>query len=498
MRAGRAAADRSLAAQLDESVQMQHDDFYALPVAQRAAILTRYLDARSPTIRRLGADLVQSEVVASRPVDDAVLQRVRDLVPDDDPSVRREAILALTAAVDQRAGPVLVAQLSREPDVDLRKLLIRAVGKIQVLAAAPVLMQLLNDPRDDVAAAAARALGEPRTLGIGRQLKAQQPKVAAQVALALRNTIKNRPTPPGGPPSAIDDVKANCVGALPAVSDAQTFNDLRDLLVPNESVNVRVAALQGFASLGDHNADDIVAASLSPEERSPAVRLAAAQALQVVGQQSQANQLKQVMDQDRDPDVRNAAWEALKRLLERGSSALLQDWAARFPDDPDKRLTVRQYLDRALAADGPPTESSAANDQEMAQTLRGLRRPAEEIGYLQAAIDYYLKSAPPGGGTSERLYNLVGQMLDARLAAKQYPAAAAVAAAQLKVDPSFERVAGPRFRDAADQLKATDPAAAHRLIDAALSMQPPLSDRFVRDLQDIRDELGPPSAPGRR
>jgi HEAT repeat protein len=489
-----AGVNRVDAAQLaEDAVKQFRDEYYRVPAKDKAAVLLAAMGDRSAPLRAVASRLYEEDL--ARPPAEPVLRRVRDLVADDDPAVRAAAIGALNGIVDQQAGPPLIAQLRRERNPGILKLIIQAVGKLQVLDAADDLIRLLSDPRPDVATAAAHALGEPTTGGMGRQLKAQRPKVAQDAAQALRQEIGKRRQPQGTPPPpSAEDVRAACVEALSALSDGSTFGTLRDLLnLNNEPWDVRVAALDGLGALEDKDADDLVADALRDEDKR--VRLAAAKAMRTVGTLKQVEALGASIDpqRERDASVREAAWVALRQLLdEHGSVQLLGSWATRFPNDPERRLAVRQILDRKLTAQ---TEDAAMNDQEIAQTLVQLHRPADAIGPLQAALDYYQANQPPGVDASEstRLVNLVDQMLDAKLAAGQYQSAVDFAAKQ---SPSNRGRAGRKLQDAADQLKSQGrPADAAVLIDAALAMQPPLEDRYRDALRDIRDELRAP--PGR-
>jgi tetratricopeptide (TPR) repeat protein len=255
-----------------------------------------------------------------------------------------------------------------------------------------------------------------------------------------------------------------------------------------------VAALGGFGALADRHADGLVDQAL--DDADPLVRLAAAQAMLTVGQPQEANHLATFLDPkvENDPTIRDAAWAALAKLLETGNLNFVRQWVGQFGEDKDKRdehnaerrLAVELDYARVLAAAGQDDEA-AANNQAIGSTYMKLNRPADAVAPLLAALDYNQRTQGP----QARLTDLIAQVLDARLSAKQYPAAIEFAAQQLKADNGNQPVVGKHIEDAADALKASDPEDAGTLIEAALAMQPPLEDRFVRYLKEIRDELHP-------
>ena len=278
------------------------------------------------------------------------------------------------------------------------------------------------------------------------------------------------------------------------MSDAGTLDTLRELLTPDNTIDVRVAALDGLAALGVDRTNGIVAAELTDGDRR--VRLAAAKAMGKVARPEDADQLGNMLNPqvEHDPDVRDAAWAALRRLLDGGSVDLLNSFIARFGADPDRQLVVRQDLDRALVRAGR-LEEAASNDQQVGQLLMDLQRPGDAIAPLQAALQYQQRTADPGA----TLTALVGQLLDAQLGAGQYQAAVDFAAEQIKANPSYKGTAGVKFLNRADFLEGHDRRAdALALVNAALAMQPSLDERYVNQLQDIRAELQATPARGRR
>ena len=469
--------------QLEEDVtQVMESDYYDLPNASRKGHLDAYMRFASAAVRAEGAKLVLAEVSrGNRQVVEGALPRVRELIGDEDPAVRLAAVAAVQGAVDQQAGPALVAQLGREPDAAIRVRLTAALEKLQDLDAVGTLVKLLKDPRPAVAMAAAKALA-----AMGPLLRQQRPIEADGAANALRQLLAQRP--PAGP--GADEFRAACVAALAGVAGPQAFDTLHGLLDDpqrQESALVRAAALAGFGTLADTKADEIVADGLN--DRDPTVRYAAARALQTVGTTQEAEQLFRLLNprEESDPDVRNAAWQSLEHLLDTGNVDFVSSFVGRFREDPVRRLAVQQEYVRALRA-AKQFDGVAANDQEVAATLMELKRPEAAIAPLDEAIDIYQKNAAAGGGGD--LENLVGQKLNAQLKAHQYAGAAEFASREIAQSASYQPTAGLAFRNVAEELKnANAPADLDALISAASSIQPPLEPRFIEHLKEIREDL---------
>lgn len=458
----------------DDTDRLLPTAYFRVPDAEKMPLLLQYLQASSAAIRATGAKIVTRETNI-RSLSDDVSRRVRHLIDDDDADVRREAIAAVQKSVDPLAGPFLVARLDRERSPDLRVRLMQTLVKLNDLDAAQAMLNLLADRRPGVAVAAARALAD-----LGALMRQRRPGTADAAAAVLRRIIDAQPPPP-------DDLRAACVVALARLGDPQAFATFKGLLFaqPPESRDVRVAALNGFGILADPNAHAIVADFLKDEDRR--IRYSAAQALRDCGTPNELELLANLLNphNESDPDIREAAWQAMARQFRDGDVGLLEAWAGRFPgpENAAHRLEVRNDYGRALRAAQQP-DAVAANEQDVAEALMELNRPDEAVTHLQQAVDYYRRKGEP---LSE---GLIGQVLDAQLAARQYPAAAAFAADQIKVDNGLQRLIAPKFLDQVDQLKKDGRTAdGNALVEAAVSMQPPLVPRYVEELK--RDHTPP-------
>lgn len=118
------------------------------------------------------------------------------------------------------------------------------------------------------------------------------------------------------------------------------------------------------------------------------------------------------------------------------------------------------------------------------------QRVAEAISQLQQAIDYWSGPAKGVQGSSDHLVGLIGEMLDDELEGGRYADATGFAEKELPLDPSYQRIVGPKIRDKIDMLIKDNKAAdAQTLIDAALKMQPALDDRYIQQIKTIQAEL---------
>ena len=98
-----------------------------------------------------------------------------------------------------------------------------------------------------------------------------------------------------------------------------------------------------------------------------------------------------------------------------------------------------------------------------------------------------------------RLPALVGDMMDARLKARQYADAAKFAAQEIKNNPSYQPIVGARIKIEADRLRTSgDKDGALQLIDAALKMpkESALDQKHQDDLRDIQSQINQPGPGG--
>ena len=456
------------------------DNYALVPEANKSAVLLKYLKSDEAEVRATGADIIDQDLLGKH-IDDDLKDRLRGMVGDSDRSVRAAVANTLFDINDRGAVPAVITQLGQEPDPQIRVKLANSLGRMDDLRAVPVLLKMLNDPYFQDATAAALALGE-----LGPHLHRDNPTLASQVVDALQQVLDVRTGD-----AAAAGLRAACVAAMATLQDPRAMRTFLDMLKPGEPNDVHRAALRGLGNLDDPNADEAIAGSLSDPD--PGVRLEAARALKNVASFAQAEQLYRMLDpnEERDPEVRDAVWQALRRLLHTGTVQQLNGWPDRFRNDLDKQLEALIALREALAKTGDGLQL-AYTDQNVGAALMKLTPPRadEAVDAFQKALDYWRGPGANQAGGSMALDDLVGQMLKALLAAKRYPAAASFAAQQIAINDQFQEIVGPRLRDEADQLHAKnqDPLAL-QLIAECLKMSPPLDTRYQGVLQQLRDEI---------
>jgi HEAT repeat protein len=464
------------------------------PKAKKTDAILRYLQSPVPEARIDGIGLVYDDFTNGHPIPDEVRQQLRSMVGDSDRNVRWQIASKLKAINDVGAATALIAQLGQEPYASVRLLIAQALDESGDVRAAPALLKMLSDPSVDDAAAAAVALSHE----IGEKLQ-QDPSrndLVKQIVDALQKQLDTRT---GTDHPEADDLRAGCVEALATLRDPRSTQTFEQLLSrPNESNNVRKAALRGMGNLADSRMVNLIANSLT--DAKPEVRLQAALALKKLATFAQAEQLYKMMNMEDEPDarVRDAVWEDLKTVLHNATAAELNDWQNRFANDPDKKLEVLQALHNALDKTNDKKEL-AINDQNIGEILlTNLNRPGDAIEHFQSALDYWQNAGKAEPAGPSNLQALVGDMVDAQLKARKYPEAAKFAAQEMKNNPGYQRIFGSRIKNEADRLRTSgDKDGALQLIDAALNMpkESALDQRYQDNLREIQGQVNQP-APG--
>ncbi len=474
--------------ELTENLQsILSQEYEATPEAQRPEKLLRYLDAQAaPELRVAGAKQVSDDFLNhTRPIPEAVRQRLRALVGDSDRDVRQAVIDALGDINDRGAAAALITQLEQETDPLIKRKIAAALGRIDDLAAVPALLEMLKDPfyEDDAAAAGALA-------GLGDKLRQENAPLAKTTVEALQRMLDD---PRTADPAALQ-LRAACVKALATLADPASAETFRKLLRPNESDDVRLAALRGLGAVAQPVDAAVIAAELTDSK--PEIRLAAAQALKNVATFAQADELYQMLDptQEHDERVRQAVWDDLKKVFAGGTAAQLGEWPDRFTD-LDEKLAAQMALANALerAQNDPDMADQLADTrQDIGETLMRLNppQPGEAAKNFQRALDYW--QAPQGKnrlGGRVRPNALVTETIEAMLKDRQYDQAITFAQQELSISNAYQDSVGPAIKDEASRLQAAGDAAATPLVDAALKMIPALDAKYQADLQQTQSEL---------
>jgi HEAT repeat protein len=278
------------------------------------------------TVDRTARDLSSPDLAlrrrAARQLAALPATSIRRLAPvalsDVDADVRVAALEALESARAPGLGERVAAWLG-DPEARVRRAAAEALARMPYGPAVAALGRILADPDPTVRVAAAKALGrsgERAAVGplLGR-LDDAEPEVREAVTLALARL---------GDPSAV----------VPLVGKIQ-----------DSRPNVRRSVAVALGALGDARASSALALALRDNDE--VVRIAALGALGRIRAEDAVVTIASLLEDERRPDVREAALSALAQIPSAASiDALVRALAN---DDPRDRSPVRAALVRAGA-----------------------------------------------------------------------------------------------------------------------------------------------------
>ena len=401
--------------------------------------------------------------------------------------------------------------------------------------------QLGRETDDVVKVRILRALGSPDLLAINQMLNLVGPAQSDMVRIAAADGIRSGSKTINGDPklkqSAIDtltnilpgtevpgeeNLRTAIVGALSQISDQQLSAVFAPLILPTESVPVRANALLGLGNLPNPASyGGQIARTL--EDQSPALRVAAAEALRHVPPgPSLILAMLNHLTGDSDDNVRSKAWSVLLDWAREPDldEAYLSQIVGGLQNDPAKELAVQQILCDRLAADAQNAKLSddqrktaAQNLAEQQQNLGDIcMKPAVNLflkaaDAYQTALDYWKKN----NGQPEVIKKLCEGIASAYLSARRWNDAANFAAGVVRDysnDPNLRQVpvqVALVFRGVANSylMNSQDPAAytdAMAMLDAVEKMSPALPGSNPEILQTIRQRIearhAAPAPPG--
>lgn len=467
----------SLLAELKPRLERQY--LAADTPEKRQAMLLDLLGSGEPEIRGIATDFVTAAMQDREDISPAVRDRLVAMVGDSDPQVRLRTAETLYNMNYPGALGALLTQLAQEREDRVRIALVNAVTPIKDPAAVPVLLDVIG--RSTSAAVTTAAL---RALGASAQnLRATNPALANQVAARLRG-IALRPV---NRPPAAEEVRVGALNALAPLRDPNMLDRARLLL--GESPLIRQATLRLLGDLGDPRAAAVIADML--QARDPAVRKLALDAL---GKTPNGLDYYQTFfnymqpRREADAEVREAAWQALRAALPGGTDQQVAETAQLFRNDPNHHIHVAHALAERLLRARKMGEWAFQLENIAEDELKlSTPRPAEAAGHFEEALNYWLQN----NGDAQTIDKLTRKVVQALLAAGQYPQAAAFAQKAIARQwPAAQEVVGPIIKHEADRLRTTgETRSALQLIDAALKMNPPLGPRHEKDLKLIRSDI---------
>lgn len=455
--------------------------------SEREELMLKFLNSPEPDVRKIGTRLLSEDVVGGNGISPAELRRLRDMIADSDPGVRRAVADAISKINDPASLDALLNQLAVEPDPTVRAAIARALGPIQNLRAVPTLINLLSDDSLETAEAAAGALGD-----LANGPLPGDPKLAHETADALANTVLNRPPAPGS-----DDLRAACIEALAPLQQTAVIQELLDnkLLNPSkETVEVRRAMLMAVGALNDAKFADEIAGFLKND---PELQ---GQAIQSLSTNPQAADYAEIVgallkpDLSRDDAVREQAWRFLQGVFPKLSERRLSFFAQQLKDRPERQLIALETL-ADKQQDDNDLPNLAITRTDIGEAYNELKPPQ----YNQAAASYgaalkIYDGLPPLANAQARLQSLIKNYEQTLLDGKRYVDAVALAADRIQRDPSEQSNLGPIIAKKAEQLAAPgkdqDLPGAQQLIALAMKMSPPLDEKYQVRMANTAATIG--------
>jgi HEAT repeat protein len=395
--------------------QMLDDWYHSLPLDKKQEKLQQYLTAAEPIKRAEGARIIHDDKINGYPLPplkDAQAQ-LQKLISDPDPRVRLAAADAILVLNDRSATTLLILQLQREPDADVKAALVKTLGQVGDVSVVTTLLPLLEDPHDVVKAGAARALA-----ALGPQLANISRDQATQAGRQLK-AIFDRTTPGS-------TLRQEVIGAMAELRDPTLLPVFKKALYDlNETPQVKKNAIKGIANLpselAEKSADDIIHCLGDPDA---IVRQAACEALPAVNGVGAATRLVDMLQPGADdPAVQAKAWDALNVFLSKLDLADLKNYANRFNDAGliEKSKTCLETIRDKLLKSGD-TDQLALAHQSLGETLMN---PAiadydGAAAEFDAAIANLAPQYPP---RHVRMVPLYRMRLQATLRGGKYPEA---------------------------------------------------------------------------
>jgi HEAT repeat protein len=344
------------------------------------------------TVERAARDLNSQDVAARRHAAKQLAGFPRHSVArlgipalgDPDPDVRVATLEALLAARVDGLGERVIAWLA-DPEARVRRAAAEALVRQPNASAVAPLSRVLGDPDAAVRAAAARALGS---------------SVAPAAVVALLGRLDDTDA----------EVREAVASALARIGDRAAVVPLIGK-IQDTRPNVRRSVAFALGALGDGRASS--ALTLLLRDSDEAVRIAALKALGALAAGDAALAVISLLEEERRPQVRDAALQALAQMpSDAGIDALMKALAG---DDPREKSPVREALARTgmravprlkACLAGQPTFNLAdgcalvlgeiraeGSVDAISQALRrGVVRPRAALAALAACADHHALS----------------------------------------------------------------------------------------------------------
>ena len=317
------------------------------------------------------------------------------MISDSDDKVRYEVVDFLLTLNDPACLQPLINQLATEKNPEVARKIAQILGSLKDAASAPAvaraLTPMLHGPNQENQISAAKALAS-----LGENLRQNDPKLADDLSDQLRTILKNIDNQPGA-----ESMRAASIAALAALRDPKSMDTFLNCFKPGETTEVRKAALAGLGNLGDTRANATVIQQLGDAD--PTVRLEAAPGIGTRCHTRSGRANFGQMKTDRNQEVRDALWIAVKNLYDKEQPDQIKHWASELKNDPEREIVTLEKLSDVLKR-GNDARSIASNEEDIAAALTAVKpvtpaRAGEAIGHLQQALDYWRGPGKGAGGS---------------------------------------------------------------------------------------------------
>ena len=362
-------------------VKAYQDIYTATPSARRDAVLLAYLKDPLADIRLLGLELSNRRVLVGEKMPAELAQQVHALLADADAGVRRSAALLVANLAGDKAASVLLARLEVETVQTVREGVMIALGQLRDPAAIPAVLKEIDSKYENVAAAAALALGR---IILKHPLDDTQRDAVAKTL--VRRYRQNGHSVDG---SDLREALLTAMGIVPSPEGTALLTDA----LKDKAVAVRQAAVNALAGLGQA----ALAKSLVPLAGDPdrGVRQAAIAAL---GKLDAETHVQTILERTRpsveaDAAVRKQAWDVIHQQAKPAVLAVVWKDTAKRDSALEHRIKVGQKLEAAMASAKDP--ALASFQRELASVLMAVLRPAEAAARLREAHAALKKADSP-------------------------------------------------------------------------------------------------------
>ncbi len=328
---------------LVESVQRLMDTLYDATRGEpeRTDLLQTWLKSDLPMMRTKALEIIHEALRrgGTKP-SAAVLDMIRSLDSDPSPAVRQALVAFLRDQGLLDDAPRIREMLSREPSETVREEIYKALGKLIDADSIALCMAGLGDPSEQVAAAAADALGRLCEKGTGKP-----PEKLAEVVAAILQRMEQ--------PVATLRLRTDLVEAMADVAAPAFGTMLTRYAGPDEpESSVRQAAIRGLGRIGNPEHLAVVMDRLA-QDSSAGVREVSAEAIGRLGAQpAHLQALLARLDPKAEPAtaVQNQAWRAYQLVFQKLSEVEQETALATWIDSDLKTLGRKIELLAGLEA----------------------------------------------------------------------------------------------------------------------------------------------------